>query len=231
MPRAFTSADVVQANPGSAAAQITVNPALTNPAVEGRCGLLMMAAGGPINPPELWHTAAGAGAPGTKQVGVFCRAHLADQEQSWQLSHIATGTNWVWLIEEWKNVSYAALADLGSGSAAGVGGVASLSSGNTGTFDDPYVVGIAVAAIINGSGTSPWSAVNWSNSFVETDVVNVGDGTAAGDIQLRVARRYGTFNETGPWETTATWTGGAQTNKTQYVALAVFRAENYAGDI
>jgi hypothetical protein len=75
-----------------------------------------------------------------------------------------------------------------------------------------------------------WPTTSWSDSFTETEVLTRGDGSATNDLQLHIARRYGTEGETGPWTTTATFTG-TMTNKSVFACLAVFRAENYVGDI
>lgn len=231
MVRAYTPADIIQSVPGSAAAQQTINPALTNPAGSGHCGVLLICATSVVNPPEQWHTAASVGAGGlVTQSGVLCRADLPENDQSWALSFGGVG-NWLWIVEEWDNVSFAPL--VATTPWANVSGsVESLDSGSTGTWDAPYVVGVAVCGVIGGpSATSGWSPITWSNGFVETNVETLGAGQDSGGLRLHVARRYGTLNETGPWSTTVTWTDGVQTAKTQMLSIAVFRAENYAGDI
>jgi hypothetical protein len=228
MARAFTAADVVQSNPGTEIAVATATPALLNPSGDGTGGIVIVGATTQVNPSENWHYAAQTGVVtyGSSVVAVLSRADLPAGEQTWPLASAGT-PSWCWIAEEWTNLSYEPVE---TSAGSGVGAApASLSSGSTGAFTAEYVVGVAALLVFGGgTGSTAWSAVTWSNSFVETDVVQIGDGLpgGSGDIQLRVARRYGTQNETGPWDTTVTFTDGAQTGKTCYLCLAVLRAED-----
>jgi hypothetical protein len=223
--RAFTSADVVQHNPGSDAASSASTSGLVSPSSEGTGGILIIGATNQVSPPDQWHYAAQTGIAtyGGTLVAVLSRADLAPGEQSWPLSVAAGTPNGVWVAEEWTNLSYEPVeTSAGSGL---LSAPATAPTGSTGVFTAEYVVGIA-ALLVFGGGSIAFSGVTWSNSFVETDVVTIGTGTTAADTQLRVARRYGTQFDTGPWDTTATFTGGTQTGKTAYVCLAVLRAED-----
>lgn len=226
MARAFTAGDVVQSATAQLEATSTPNVALSGPAVEGRAGMIVMGAQSLINAPEQWHTAAAAGTGGTT-LAVMCRPDLLDGEQAWTFTPTGGSPRWCWLAEEWASTSYAALSALGA-STSGAVAPASISTGTTGTADAPYVACVAAVQILS-TGGSAWPTVGWSNSFTETDVLSVGGGTANGDLQLRVARYYGTLDETGGWETTATFTG-SMASKTVHAAIAAFRAENYEGE-
>lgn len=230
MTRAFTSADVVQSNSGQVF-QIDPGVALSNPAGEGNCGLVVVAAGTEIISPEQWHVAASSGAASNSiQVGVMCRPDLPPADQTWAFANIgAQNTNWVWLAEEWTNVSFAPMQ--GSAQTTTVTAPASISSGTTASFDAPYVVGIAATFVQSNAATAfGWPTVAFSNGFTETNSLQMGDGTGGFDLRLWVARRYGTLNDTGPWSTTTTFTGD-MTSKVAGACLAVFRAENYAGEV
>lgn len=225
MARAFTSADVLQQNTGAQAATATPTPALSNPATGGNSGVLIAGATTQLNPPEQFHYGAQTGIAtyGGTLVAVLIRPDLNDGEQSWTLTPPSGTPNWCWIAEEWTN-----LAPTGEEASAGSGllsAPATAPTGSTAAFDAEYVVGVA-ALLVFGGGSIAFSTVSWSNSFVETDVVTIGTGLTAADTQLRVARRYGTQNDTGPWSTTATFTGGTQTGKTAYACLAVLRAED-----
>jgi hypothetical protein len=229
MPRAFTSADVVQSDPGTALSATNPGIALPNPAVGGNGGVVLLAAAGVIEKPEQWDMVIGVGLTDTStpQLMILCRADLPDADQSWTFLPVggAGVTNWAWVAEEWTNLSYAPL--LATAFTGATTAPTSISSGTTGTWDWPYAVGIAVVSLVHGtSGAFTWpSSVSWSNGFTETDVVTLGSGGTALDTQLRVARKYGTLSDAGGWETTALFTD-ATTNKTVRACIAVFRAED-----
>jgi hypothetical protein len=233
MVRAFTAADVIQHDTGSVGGMTdpTTIVSLPNPASGGNSGLIVMGAQTFLAPPEQWHTAAGAGATDTSvQMGVMIRPDLPANDQSWVFAtNTGAVANWLWVAEEWANISYAPLH--GSARTHTQVGGSSISTGTTPAFTAPYVVGIAAVFMQGGTNAAAWSPVTWSNGFTETDVVQVGTGQASGDFQLRVARRYGTLDETGPWETTCTFTDGADPGKVFYACLAVFRAEHHEGEI
>lgn len=232
MGRAFTSGDVVQTSGGATTGVAVANPstALPNPASEGNGGFIVVCAQSIIDPPEQWHRVAASGAPVTQpQLGIMCRADLPAGDQSW-FFQVAAGftTYWTWLTEEWTNLSNAPL--LAASSATAAQGVSSISTGSTGSWDAPYAVGIAAVGLIVGNTEGlAWPTVSWSNGFTETDVFTRGTGTTMSDMQLRVARQYGTLGDTGSWETTATFTGSMGT-KNVYACLAAFRAESYPGE-
>jgi hypothetical protein len=221
--RAFTTADVVQSNPGTVTLTSPISVTVPNPTVEGNAGLVVMAAQTLISPPDEWHPAATAGVGGVS-VAVMLRADLPSAgESSWSFAASAGSPSWCWLAEEWTNISSVPVQS--SAGADGVGADTSLGTGNTSSpFDTQFLMGLA-ALQISSSGGSAWPTVAWSNGFVETDVVSIGVGSANGDLQLRVARYYGTDSEAGPWSTTATFTG-SMTSKTPHICLAVLRAED-----
>jgi|SRR5829696_7067078 len=231
MVRAFTPADVVQSVPGTASLQPSVTVSLTNPAVEGRGGLIVMAAQLQLAPPEQWHTAAGSGSSDDIHLlKILARPDLLAGEQSWGFAtDNASQATWAWIIEEWTNVSFAPLQP--SARTLQTTSPAAISTGTTDTFNAPYVVGVA-AVMLTGAPTGPvWpTSCTWSNGFTETEVQSVGTGQGGTDLQLRVARRYGTLNDTGGWETTATF-NATQTNRLAYACLATFRSEYQLGDI
>jgi hypothetical protein len=232
MARAFTSADVVQTTSGATTGVAVANPSTTlpNPATGGNGGIIVMCAQSIIDPPEQWDRVAASGTPVSQpQLGIMCRADLPDGDQSW-FFQVAAGftTYWTWLVEEWTNLSYAPL--LAASSAAAAQGVSSISTGTTAGWSSSYAVGIAAVGLIVGNAEGlVWPTVSWSNGFTETDVMQRGTGTATSDMQLRIARRYGALNDTGAWETTATFTGSMGT-KNAYACLAAFRAESYPGE-
>jgi hypothetical protein len=236
MVRAFTPADVIQHTTGSPGFVTDPGVALPNPAVEGNSGVIMMQVNNMIDPPEQWHLVAQAGAVTTApQSGVLCRACLSAGDQSW--TFVTTGggsTTWVWVAEEWANLSYAPLLSPATRT-IGVAAPTSLTSGASDSWDaGEYALGIAVIGLTTvAGGAQTWPTVTWSGGFTETDTVTRGDGTVAGDIKMHVARRYGTAGETGPWTAGATLTGAwaGVSGKTGYCSLAVFRAGKYAGDI
>lgn len=236
MPRAFTPDDVVQSVPDTGTNVPSVDPTLAA-TTEGHGGVLILAALSPLTAPENWHFAAQAGTAtyGDSLVAVMVRPDLPAGETTWPFTSKA-GTNiaWAWIIEEWTNLSFAPV--LGESDSGMLVSPSTAATGATGGWDAAeYVVGIAALAVVGSAGaTSGWSAVTWSDGFVEDAAsplsVGNGQGSVGGDIRLHVARRYGTAGETGGWSTTATFTNGAQTNKTAYACLAVFRAEHYDTD-
>lgn len=232
MPRAFTSADVVQHNEGATTALIDPGVGLTSPAVGGNGGVLAIFVAQVLAPPAQWHmVASGTAAPGTPLLGIMCRADLPEGDQSWAFQAVSgTGTGWAWVAEEWTNLSYAPL--LGGTETVGLLSATFRSTGTTGTWDAPYAVGIAACGMLSGTGSAVWPTTppTWSNGFVETDVVSAGTGATNGDVMIRVARRYGDLGDTGGWETTCTF-GAAQTGRTVYACMAAFRAESLLGDI
>jgi hypothetical protein len=220
--RAFTAADVIQSNPGTVTLTSPISVTVPNPTVEGNAGLVVMTAQTLISPPDQWSVAADAGTGGVS-VAVMLRPDLPDGESSWPFAALAGSPNWCWLAEEWTNIASAPIQS--SAGADGAGADASLGTGNTSSpFDTQFLMGLA-ALQISSSGGSAWPTVAWSNGFVETDMVSIGAGSANGDLQLRVARYYGTDSEAGPWSTTATFTG-SMTSKTPHICLAVLRAED-----
>jgi hypothetical protein len=233
MPRAFSDDDIVQSTPGSvfqsgAPISVTLGSATT----AGHAGIIVLTCQNIMNPPEQWHLMAqsGAGGQASPQGGIACRVDLPAGETSWSFSPMSGSPGWAWVVQEWTNVSFAPIAATPAGNWA-AGGSASYSTGSTGEFSGLYVMAIAYLGI-NSTGTTPFSAGSWSNGFVEQHVVETGDGTTAADLQLRVARRYGTPSDSGPWESTFTFTNGADATKSALsVGMAVFRAENHAGDI
>lgn len=229
MARAFASTDIVQTNSGTASLQVDPSIALTSPATEGNGGIIVMAAQTVVAPPGQWHTAAAAGtADGSPQLAIMCRADLPPADQSWAFATFNGATaNWCWLAEEWTNFSFAPFA--GSARTNLQSAPSSISTGTTGAFTADYVAGIAAVLLFGGPTAAAWSTPSWSGSFVETDVLSVGTGTGSTDMQLRIARRYGTLSDAGAWSTTATWSG-AQTGKTVYAAIAAFRAESFSDE-
>lgn len=231
MSRAFTSADILHQDSNTIPGGAT-DPgiAFTTPATAGNSGIIVVGAGTQVNPPEQWHYAgqAGAAAYGATQIAVLSRPDLLTGETSWALPTLAGTPKWAWIAEEWTNISYA--PQQGSSGSGQLSAPASAATGSTGAFTAEYVAGIAALLVYGGVNAAVWSAVTWDNGFTETDVLSCGTGTGGGDIQVRVARRYGTRNDAGPWSTTATFTGGTQTGKLGYICLAVLAAERYVGE-
>lgn len=233
MARAFTSADIVQVDSGTTVSSADAGIGLPAGSTEGTCGIAVVGVIVNLGPPERWHFAAASGiTAAAQQFGIFCRADLPAGESSWAFG-TANGSlaTWLWLAEEWTNVSFAPVAGT-SGILTAPLGATSFTAGPTGSFEgSPYVVGIA-AVFIQSSALSDatWPSVSWSDSFVETDVISLGDGLGTNDLQLRVARRYATTVDAGPWTTTATYTG-SMAGKRSFGGLAAFRAENYDTDI
>lgn len=241
MARAFTAADAAQSVPGTAAAVSTPGATLAE-TVAGRGGVIVIGAGTGLDAPEQWHRVAKGGQSAAfPQCTILCRANLLGGETSWAFASAGGTTNWAWVAEEWTNLSYAPLAVPGVDNTPGGFQPASVTLGPTDTWTGiPYVMAVAAIAILHGTaGGGTWPTVTWSDGFTETDVLSVGNNSTNGpagsgpnsnDMQLRVARRYGTLDEAGGWQTTATFSGQAMTNKSVYGALAVFRAENYVGE-
>jgi hypothetical protein len=240
MPRAFIPSDVLQSTTGfSPATTATPGVSLPNPATEGSAGFVVIGSQGQVTPPWEWHEAALSGiSAGVNELAILIRPDLEDQEQSWVFNAgaapVPTGVSgssafWAWLVEEWANVSYAPMQ--GSASAVNsTGGVSSLSIGPTGSFTAQYVIGVAAVMILGSASSTAWpTGASWSGGFTETDVVSEGTGTTANDIQLRIARQYGTLNDAGPWSTTCTFTG-SMTGLTPWGAMAVFQAEDFDSD-
>jgi hypothetical protein len=218
--RPFSGDDLIQGNTGTASLVSSATATLPGGTAEGNAGIIAMFAQTIIDSPEQWDIVASS-SPGL--LAVMCRADLPAGESSWPFSS-AGNPNWAWTTAEWANVASAPLES--SASNAGASGATSISTGTTGTFSTQYVMGIAVFGLVATAG-SAWPSVSYDNSFTETDSLTVGTGTASLDIMFKVARRYGTDSETGPWSCTATFTGD-MTSKTPYAALAVFRAEETA---
>jgi hypothetical protein len=219
--RAFSDADLIQAGTGTATLTHPISATVPAGTTEGNAGIIVMAAQTPLAPPAQWdlvaNTAAGL-------LAIMCRSDLPAGESSWPFdTSSGTVANWAWTTGEWGNV---APAPLETSSVANGSGVSSLSTGNTSAFSTQFVMGIAVFGIFSPGGAA-WPSVSYDNGFTETDSLQVGTGTASGDVFLRVARRYGADSDAGPWSCTATFTG-SMTGKTVYAALAVFRAEETA---
>lgn len=232
--RAFTDADLVQP-PDDGTSATTTSPsglALAAGSTEGNAGILVLGAQTQIVSPDFWHIAAQSGTSAAAvQLAVLCRADLFAGETTWPF--VAVGgspATWAWSAQEWTNVSFAAF-ETASPAGTLATNPASISTGTTGPFTTEYVMGVA-AVLVQGSATSTvWSAGTWSNGFTETDVMSAGTGQNALDLQLRVARLYSGQNDAGSWESTFTFSGGAQTGKVAYACLAVFRAESWDTDV
>ena len=218
--RPFSDDDQVQANAGSAT--FVTSQALTVPAgtSEGNNGIIVAGVQLPIISPAQWHPTV---ALPSGLLQVLCRADLPAGESSWTLAAV-TNCNWAWTAAEWANGSSAPVE--ATTTATGTTGLSSLSTGTTATFTTQYVMGIA-AFLMTSSGGAAWPSFSYDNSFTETDSQQSGDGTANGDLLLKVTRRYGTDSEAGPWSCTATFTGSTAT-KIPFAALVVFRAGDTA---
>lgn len=220
--RPFSDADLIQSATGTDT--LVTSTSVTVPAgtAEGNTGIICMFAQTPIAAPAQWDIVASAS---TGILAVMCRGDLPAGESSWPFA-TASGSiaNWTWTSGEWANAASAPLET--AVAVTGANGASSVSTGNTGTFDAEYVMGIAAFGIFSAGG-SAWPSVSYSAGFTQADTVQVGTGTATGDMFLAVARQYGTDSDAGPWSCTATFTG-SMTSKTPYAALAVFRAEETA---
>jgi hypothetical protein len=221
--RAFFDADLIQAGSGTAALASSASVTVPAGTAEGNTGIICLLAGTVIAAPAQWDLAA---RDSTGVLAVMCRGDLPGTgESSWPFTLLGGASgNWAWTCGEWANTAPAPVES--SSSATGAGADPSLSTGSTGTFGAQYVMGIAAFGI-QSSGGSAWPSVSYDSGFTETDSQQVGDGTASGDILLKVARRYGTDSDAGPWSCTATFTG-SMTSKTPRAALVVFRAAETA---
>jgi hypothetical protein len=218
--RAFSDDDLIQSNAGSAV--LVSSQDLTVPAgtSEGTSGIIVAGVQLPIVTPDQWHVAASTSG-GLLQM--LCRADLPAGESSWTLTAVTT-CNWAWTVAEWGNIAFAPIESTTAN--LGTGGASSVSTGSTGAFTTQFVMGIA-GFVITSAGGAAWPSVSYDNSFTETDSQQSGTGTANGDILLKVARRYGTDSDAGPWSCTATFTG-SMASKTPMGAMVVFRAEDTA---
>lgn len=232
MARAFTSADILQHADGSDS--IATSPttlALPSASTEGNGGLIVMGVLNVLTPPEQWDMSAGAGVSATSgyQLGIMCRADLPPGETSWPFTVLGSGSSyWVWVVEEWANLSFAPLGASAQTNLAT--NPATISTGTTGSAEPAFYVAVAAVFLTGGASSGVWPAsVTWSNGFTETNVISIGTGVGAQSLQLRIARKYETDVSTGTWETTADF-GATQTNKTAYACIAVFRAESYPGE-
>lgn len=245
MARAFTAADVTQHDSGTAGPVEIPGVAFSRAggAVEGRGGLIVMASQTAVLPPYQWDAVVSAGiSAGVPNLVIMARPCLPAGDASWEFragnSPVSEGSPpgssdlayWAWIAEEWTNLSYAPL--LGSAKTDNLtAGLSSISTGTTGAWSAPYAAGIAAAALIGSASSTAWpTSASWSNGFTETDVISLGAGSAATDVQLRVARKYGTLNDAGSWSATCTFTG-SMTGIIPFAVLAVFRAEAQLGDI
>jgi hypothetical protein len=190
---------------------------------EGNAGIICLLAQAIIAAPSQWDLVANP-SPGFG-IAIMCRSDLPAGETSWPFSTAAGACNWAWTAGEWSNTAPAPLESSAPGGFSSA--PASQSTGSTGTFSAQYVMGVAAFGLSNAGTGAVWPSFSYDNSFTETDSVQIGTGTAAGDLLLKVARRYGTDSDAGPWSCTATFTG-SMTGKTAYATLAVFRAEETA---
>lgn len=238
MPRAFTSADVVQGTDGQPGALATVTVSLPSPGTAMNSGVLVLGAQTDVSAPRQWHPVARSGfVVGNYSLAVMCRPNLLDGDQSWDFqTNSSDAVNaggvafWLWRVEEWLNVS--PTADLGSAATFNATpSLASISTGTTDTWDSAeYAVGIAAVLMLGNAGGAVFPTVgSWSNGFTETNMLSDGDGSAGDDLRLWVARKYGAAGDPGGWETTATFSGTV-TGKTPMACLGVLRAEHFVGE-
>jgi hypothetical protein len=222
--RGFSDADLIQSNGGTATAVSTVDATVGAGTAEGNAGLIVVHAASVSNSPANWDPVVTDTGGGLQKI--FLRADLPAGESLWTFTAAAAGS-WLWTVGEWANFAAAPL----QGSSTAFTGIApaTSSTGSTGTFSAQFAVGVAAFTIINGSASAAvWpSAVSYDNSFTETDSLQIGTGTGVGDRWLKVARRYGTDSDAGPWSCTATFTG-SMANKSVYATLAVFGAQETA---
>lgn len=229
MSRAFTDADLVQPTvSGTSGFTSTATVTLPTGTTEGSCGICVVKASTTMSSPEIWDKSADVGLAGG--MVIFTRADIPAGETSWTFLPLAGSPNWVWQVEEWANVSYAAIVT--SAATSGVLAPTTILTGTTGTSDWPYVMCVAAFGLQRGTGgANVFPTISaYSNSFTEVGVYDIGDGTVSGDLRLVVARYYGTLNEAGPFSCTATLTGSS-TGFTVYGALAVYRAEAWDTDV
>ena len=218
--RAFSDGDLVQSNGGAAFAVISQDLTVPAGTAEGNTGIIVAGVQSLIITPEQWDVAA---ISNSQLLQVLCRADLPAGESSWTLTGQAN-ESWAWTVGEWANVASAPVETTAVASIASA--PASLSTGSTGAFSTQFVMGIA-AFCVQSAGGPVWAAVSYDNGFTETDSQQTGDGTTLGDVLLKVARRYGTDSDTGPWSCTATFTG-SMASKSVDAMLAVFRAQETA---
>lgn len=221
--RAFSGDDLAQSAASTAALASSASVTVPAGTAEGNTGIICISAGTVLTPPAQWDIVA---LDSTGTLAIMCRADLpATGESSWPFTTLGGATaNWTWTAGEWANVASAPLET--AVAAHGTTGDTSVSAGSTSAFVTQYVMGIAAFAVFSAGG-SAWPSVAYSGGFTETDSQQVGTGTSAGDLLLKVCRLYGADSDTGPWSCTATFTG-SMTSKTPYAALAVFRAEDTA---
>jgi len=218
--RAYSDADLVQSNTGTLNGATTINVTVPSGTTASDAGLIVMYAAAVTAIPDNWDPVISA--PSGGLLAIYLRADLPAGETSWTFT--AGGGATLWTAGEWANVASVPVQGT-SGAALGSG---PLSTGSTGSFGAEFVMGVAAFALVNGNvSASGWPTVSYDNSFVETDSLQVGDGTGIGDALLKVTRRYGTDGDAGPWSCTATFTG-SMTNKTPYAVLAVVGAEETA---
>jgi hypothetical protein len=215
--RPFSDADLIQANTGTATLASSATATVAAGTAEGNTGIICMFAQSVIAAPAQWDITASVS---FGILSILCRGDLPGGESSWPFNAAAGSPNWAWTAGEWANAAGAPLESSAPGAFAAA--PASLSAGSTGTFAAQYVMGVAAFGVAGG-GAAGWPSVSYDNGFTETDSVQVGTGTAAGDLLLKVARLHGADSDPGPWSCTATFTG-SMTSKTAYAALAVFRA-------
>jgi hypothetical protein len=237
MARAFTDADLVQppvtgALPGTT---VTCTVALGNPTTEGSTVLVHVRnfTFSPLQ--DQWSTVVVENS--IPALSILARVDVAAGEQSWDLilnppspPASAGSSFWLFRVEEWANiastpvVSTSASADLSPTAST-------LSTGNTSSFTgEAYVMAFALFSFYKAVGDSqPWPTIsNLTNGFNVIDTIDYGNGTetpGSGALggRLIVTRMYGTADQDGPVETTATFSG-ALTNINTQSALAVFRA-------
>lgn len=225
MPRAFTDADLVpgQFADGSSASAATLTVSLPAGTTEGNTGIAVIKAQTSMASPDIWDKSADTGAAGG--LVIFTRPGLTAGENDWVFNSFSGSPQWVWRAEEWTNVSLSAVAS--SAITVTVNAPTTLSSGTSGSVDVPFVMCVAAFVLQRGTaGASSFPAFSaFSNGFVEVpgSPFDFGTGPASGDMRMAVARYYGTENETGPFECTATVTG-VSTNFIGYAAIAVLRA-------
>lgn len=216
--QAFSDADLIQGNTGTATLTHPISVTTPNPTLVSNTGIICMFAQTPIAAPNQWDVPA---TTGLGLLAIMCRAYLPGGESSWSFDTAAgTPANWTWTVGEWDNVALGPVET--SSAATGTGGAASISTGSTNSFNTEFVMGIAAFGIFSAGG-SAWPTISYDSGFTETDSVAIGTGSANGDMHLSVARLYGADSDPGPWSCTATFTG-SMTSKTPYAALVVFRA-------
>jgi hypothetical protein len=234
--RGFTDADLIQFNTGSLpGTTVTATVALPAPTVEGSTVLIHLRnfTASPLQ--DLWSTAVAENS--IPALSVLYRADVAAGEQSWDLilnpsspPASAGSSFWLFRVEEWANI--ASLPLVSSSAAADLSPAAStLSTGSTSSFTgEEYVIAFALFSFYKAVADSQvWPTITGlTNGFSVVDTIDFGNGTettGSGNLggRLIVTRAYGTQNQDGPVETTATFSG-ALTNINAQAALAVLRA-------